>query len=324
MAHPARASLSLAQAGVGKEARKVVEAVAVCVGVIEGEVAAEEFAEMFVVLVFADHLFRYGVEGRGEDGEPTEDARGVGRETHVAQVEGGFYAYAYQRVCADALKARALVGELRGVVGGVEVNGHVEQAGGGADGERQVAAQVTYPVGDVRRDARRDARQEFARFDGLQLFERDALHARNRNRFARGDEQRRACGRQQRAHLRAVVGVVEQYQRALAFEFAAVAPSQFFQVVGQALLKTGEGADARGERVGGRARRIVCAAHVQNELYVGVRVAQAFGDVEGKLGLADAAHAADAGDGGAAAAAQRREQVGDLFFAPDEVTDGRA
>jgi hypothetical protein len=68
--------------------------------------------------------------------------------------------------------------------------------------------------------------------------------------------------------------VVEQYQRALAFEDAAVEPRQFFRVVGQALFEADEGAYAGGERVRGVAWAFVRAAHVEDELGVGVRVAQ--------------------------------------------------
>jgi hypothetical protein len=117
------------------------------------------------------------------------------------------------------------------------------------------------------------------------------------------------------------VSVVEEDEGAPAFENAAVEARQLFCVVGEALFEAEEGADAGGKRVGRVAGRAVGAAHVEGDLGVGVGIAQALGDVEGELGLADAAHAADAG---AATAAQRREQVGDLLLAPDEVTNGRA
>ena len=262
---------------------------------------------MFVAGVLADCLFGGGVEGGGEDCEEAEDAGGVGGEAGVAEAEGGFDADVYA-FGAEEFEAAALVAELFGVVGGAQVNGHGEQAPGGADGEREVAARVTDLVGNVGGDVRRDACQEFARLGRLQLFEREALHAGERDRFAGSDHQGRAGRGHEGAHLRAVAGVVEEEEGAYALEGRAVEAREFSEVVGEFLFYADEGADAGREGVRGVAGRVVGAAHVYDELGVGVGVAELVGDVEGEFGLADAAHAADAADGGARAAAERRGQ----------------
>jgi len=77
-AHVGCAPFVVGHARVGEEAGEVVEAVALGLSVVAHEVAAEEFAEVFVFGVFADRLFGGGVEGGREDGELAEDARGVG------------------------------------------------------------------------------------------------------------------------------------------------------------------------------------------------------------------------------------------------------
>src|SRR5579885_2506877 len=155
--HQALASLRLALARVREQAREVVQAIAMRLCVVEYEAAADEFAEMFVPLVFTYRCFRSGVERRGEDRETAEDARGVRRKTLVAQVEGGFDADV-NALSPDILKARALVAELRGVLFGVEVNRHVEQASRRAYGERKIAAQVTNTIRNIVGDTRADSR----------------------------------------------------------------------------------------------------------------------------------------------------------------------
>src|ERR1043165_3443535 len=92
MAHSARVALLVAQAGVGEEAREVVEAVARNPIIPIQKTVLEEVSEFVlrgVLLKLPDCRGGARVEGRGEDGECAPELLQVFAEQVVAEAERG-------------------------------------------------------------------------------------------------------------------------------------------------------------------------------------------------------------------------------------------
>ncbi len=206
----------------------------------------------------------------------------------MAQAEGGI----------DQIETGARVFQAGQVLGGGEVDGLGQEAAGEAQGQGQAAAQLGNG-GSVAADARRDLEQQVpcvGRREGVELA---GQHPRESEVPAGGDEEDDAGRGEQRLHLGAVGGVVQQQEGALAVEDGAVEGREFgcgFRQAGGRL----PGADDVGHDLSGGKGVRIGPAQVEVELGVGVARGDAGRQLQGQGGLADAAHAGQAGDGHAA------------------------
>ena len=146
----------------------------------------------------------------------------------------------------------------------------------------------------------------------------------NRQGLARGDEQRGACRRLEERDLRVVGEVVQDDEGTLVVQLVAVEGRELAWIVGKLGIETDEGADDVGEGVGGSAGRVGGAAHFDQDLRVGIVVSEVVGDDEGKFGLTDPAHAANAGDGNRTAGEEHLLELLNLRVAAGEVLIRRA
>src|SRR5262245_22717374 len=117
-------ALGFTESRAGEEPREVVQSIAPGLLFIEREAAPHQLAQALVARVLADRLFRRRVEGAMEHRQATENARRLGLEAGIAQIEGGLDA-GLHAFGPDALKPRALVEQLPRVLGWVQIEADV-------------------------------------------------------------------------------------------------------------------------------------------------------------------------------------------------------
>ena len=127
--------------------------------------------------------------------------------------------------------------------------------------------------------------------------------------------------RNQGSHLVAVLGVVGQDEDAALGQQAVIEAGDLLGIVREFLLRL-QRKDNAGHGVFGRNGVGIESTQVEQDLPVGIVVADFAPDVVGQLGLADAALPVDGGNGGRFAVAQPCDEFVDVVLPPSEIGDG--
>ncbi len=255
---------------------------------------------------------RIAIEVFGKYRQPSPMLLTEGREQLIAEAEGAFHQFQQLHLILEASL----------ILRNAEVLSLRQNAGSISQSQRKAATGLCQPLRPAF-DARGYFDEKLAGFAQGQNVQVLFSQTRQSEFYPRCDQDAASFRRQQRLHLLAAGGIVQQQQDAFAVQEGMIQSPQFIFALWQAVGGM-VGPDDMRHSFRGRQRRqirlVARASHINEYLAVGKMALNALCDHQGQGGLAHASHAAQAGDGGTFL--EVGEDVADLLLAAFEVSRG--